>query len=80
MEVFCKKMLLKILQNSQENTCVRVSFLNKVGGCRRLFLVKDNSMVSAINVDENSVKVTVSHVYMTYFKLHCNTAKKFIFL
>ena len=29
-EVFCKKVLLKILQYSQENTCVRVSFLIKL--------------------------------------------------
>ena len=27
-----KKVLLEILQNSQENTCARVSFLNKVAG------------------------------------------------
>ena len=26
-EVFCKKMLLEILQNSQEDTCARVYFL-----------------------------------------------------
>ena len=29
-EVFCKKSVLRILQNSQENTCVRVSFLIKL--------------------------------------------------
>ena len=29
-EVFCKKSVLRILQNSQENTCVRVSFLIKI--------------------------------------------------
>ena len=29
-----KEMFLKILQNSQENTCVGVSFLNKVAGLR----------------------------------------------
>ena len=28
-EVFCKKVFLKISQNSQENTCARVSFLIK---------------------------------------------------
>ena len=28
-EVFCKKVFLKFSQNSQENTCVRVSFLIK---------------------------------------------------
>ena len=28
-EVFCKKVFLKISQNSQENTCARVSFFNK---------------------------------------------------
>ena len=30
-----KKMFLKNSQNSQENTCARVSFLNKVAGLRR---------------------------------------------
>ena len=29
-EVFCKKMFLKISQNSQKNTCARVSFLIKL--------------------------------------------------
>ena len=29
-EVFCTKGVLKISRNSQENTCARVSFLNKV--------------------------------------------------
>ena len=29
-----KKMFLKISQNSQENTCARVSFFNKVTGPR----------------------------------------------
>ena len=28
-----KKVFLEISQNSQENTCTRVSFLNKVAGC-----------------------------------------------
>ena len=28
--VLCKKVFLEISQNSQENTCARVSFLNKV--------------------------------------------------
>ena len=31
-EVFCKKVLLKISQNSQESTCARVFFYNKVAG------------------------------------------------
>ena len=30
LKVFCKKVLLEISQNSQENTCVRVSFLIKL--------------------------------------------------
>ena len=30
LEIFCKKGVLEILQNSQENTCVRVSFLIKL--------------------------------------------------
>ena len=29
-----KKVLLEISQNSQENTCARVSFFNKVAGLR----------------------------------------------
>ena len=29
LEVFCKKVLLKISQNSEENTCARVPFLKK---------------------------------------------------
>ena len=28
-EVFCKKVFLEISQNSQENTCARVSFLKR---------------------------------------------------
>ena len=30
LKVFCKKVFLEISQNSQENTCVRVSFLIKL--------------------------------------------------
>ena len=30
--VFCKKVFLEMSQNSQENVCARVSFLNKVAG------------------------------------------------
>ena len=30
LEAFCKKRVLKISQNSQENTCVRISFLIKL--------------------------------------------------
>ena len=30
-----KKMFLEISQNSQENTCARVSFIDKVAGLRR---------------------------------------------
>ena len=29
-EVFCKKFAFRILQNSQENTCARISFLIKL--------------------------------------------------
>ena len=42
--VLWKKVFLKILQNSQGNTCARVSFLNKVAGLRpaTLFLKRDS--------------------------------------
>ena len=35
-----KKGFLEILQNSQENTCARVSFFNKIGGLRPATLLK----------------------------------------
>ena len=35
-EVFYKKVFLEILENSQENTCARASFFNKVEGLWRL--------------------------------------------
>ena len=31
-KVFCKKGILRILQNSPKKTCARVSFFNKVAG------------------------------------------------
>ena len=40
-EVFCKKeVFLEISQNSQENTCARVSFFNKVAGLRPATFLK----------------------------------------
>ena len=36
-EVFCKKVFLGISQNSQENTCARVSFLIKLQGGLKLY-------------------------------------------
>ena len=39
-EVLCKKGVLEISQYSQENTCVRESFLNKVAGLRPATLLK----------------------------------------
>ena len=35
-----RKVFLKISQNSQQNTCARVSFLNKVAGPRPATLLK----------------------------------------
>ena len=35
-----KKVFLEILQNSQESTCVRVSFFNKIAGLRADTLLK----------------------------------------
>ena len=40
-EVFCKKVLLKISQNSQDNTCVRVSFLIKLQASAYNFIKKE---------------------------------------
>ena len=38
-----KKVFLEISQNSQENTCARVSFFNKVAGLRPATLLKRDS-------------------------------------
>ena len=40
-EVFCKKVFLKISQNSQENTCTRVSFLIKLQAPACSFIKKE---------------------------------------
>ena len=42
-EVFCKQVFLEILQCSQENTCARVYFLNKVAGIACNFIKKRDS-------------------------------------
>ena len=39
--VLLKTVFLKILQNSQEDTCARVSFLNKVAGYACNFIKKE---------------------------------------
>ena len=39
-ELFCKKMFLKIWENSQKDTCVEVSFFNKIAGLRPSTLLK----------------------------------------
>ena len=39
-DVFCKKSVLKILKNSQENNCSQISFVNKVAGLNFQFLDK----------------------------------------
>ena len=38
-----EKVFLEISQNSQENTCARVSFFNKVAGLRPVTLLKKES-------------------------------------
>ena len=38
--VLCKKVFLEISQNSQENTCAKVTFLNKVAALRPVTLLK----------------------------------------
>ena len=41
-----KKSVLKILQNSHENTCARVSFFNKVAVLRLQRLLKDVTIIN----------------------------------
>ena len=42
-DVFCKKVFLEISQNSQKNTCARVSFLIKLQASGLLLYLKRNS-------------------------------------
>ena len=44
-EVFCKKVFLKIPRNSQENTCIRVSFLIKLFSCQYFKMFENNYFV-----------------------------------
>ena len=44
-----KKVFLKILQNSQKNTCARVSFLNKVA-CLRPFFQRTPLMAASLGL------------------------------
>ena len=67
LDVFCKKGVLKILQNSQENTCPRISFVNKVTGLRLQFYI--TPLVAATDCKER----------LTIFakKLHGNCLTEF---
>ena len=50
-EVFCTKGALKILQNSQENHCARVSFFNKVADLTAATLLKKRLWHSCFPTD-----------------------------
>ena len=44
-------MFLEISQNSQENTCARVSFFNKVAGLRLAILLKNESLAQVFSCE-----------------------------
>ena len=46
-----KKVFLKISQNSQKNTCVRVSFFNKVAGLRLATLLKKKLLAQVFSCE-----------------------------
>ena len=48
--VLCKKVFLEISQNSQENTCARVSFFNNVAGLRPTTLLKKEALAQAFSL------------------------------
>ena len=52
-EVFCKKVFLEILQNSQENTCARVSFLIKsqAQACNFINIIKKDSLAQVFSCE-----------------------------
>ena len=84
-----KKVFLEISQNSQENTCVRDSFLNKVAGLRPKacnFIKKETlaqvfscefCKISKSNFFTEHLWATTSNVYILTEKLHHLQLKAF---
>ena len=70
MEVFLKKMLLNILQNSQENTCTGVSFLSTASNLQSwwLFPQKDSIIDVYLGSKYFSVKYKYFSVSLTDLK------------
>ena len=46
-EAFCKKVFLEISQNSQENTCARISLLTKFQAWDVQFFIKNETLAQA---------------------------------
>ena len=68
--VLCKKLFLEISQNSQENTCARVSFLIKMQACN---FIRKETLTQAFSgefceISENTF--FAEHVWSTASTIH----------
>ena len=71
--LFCKNVLLEISQISQENTCARVSFWNKVAGLRhrlwhRCFFLKFAKFLTALFLQNTFERLLLN---FEYWRLSC---------
>ena len=62
--VLSKKMFLNIWQNSRENICVVVSFLNKVGGLRPATILKKRLQNRCFPMNSNKIFIN-TFLYIT---------------
>ena len=56
----CKKMFLQICQNSQENTCTRVSFLVKLQACGTFFTEHHKATASILREGKRLNQIEIS--------------------
>ena len=49
--VSCKRGVLEVPQNSQENNCAKVSFLNKIAGPRPAILFKKETLAQVFSCE-----------------------------
>ena len=64
-------MLLQISQNSQENTCVEVSFLIVVGLVKKEETLSQVFFVNCAVFEEHVFHSTLGHCFWTSFFMYC---------
>ena len=79
-EVFCKKGVPKTLQNSQENTCARVSFLIKLQALDCNFIKKETlANVFSVNFAKTCNFIEIEILALVFFCEHCEIFKNSFF-